>query len=121
MKPRYCISLQKKATYYRSSLQNTCSGKSPRIHRIHRQWSPILILNMDSVVFFFCEFYKTFQKLFLKNNFGCFLSKYHCKKYLSSPCGNFVEWSSLHRVLSELPKVMRKLCLSTKFPLQEIR
>ena len=26
-------------------------------------------------MFFFCEFYKTFQKLFLKNNFGRLLSK----------------------------------------------
>ena len=36
-------------------------------------------------------------------------------------CGNFVERRSFRIVLGELYKTMRKLCLSTKFPHQEIR
>ena len=36
-------------------------------------------------------------------------------------CGNFVESHSFHIVSGDSPETMRKLCLSTKFPHQEIR
>ena len=35
-------------------------------------------------------------------------------------CGNFVERHNFRIVLAYSPKVMRKLCISTKFPHQEI-
>ena len=43
------------------------------------------------------------------------------KFYLISWCRNFVERHSFRRVSSYLPKSLQKLCLSTKFPHQEIR
>ena len=49
----------------------------------------------------------------------------HYEKYrnfhLISWCGNFVERHSFRIVSAESPKTMGKLCLSTKFPHQEIR
>ena len=39
---------------------------------------------------------------------------------LNSWCKSFVERHIFHVVSAELPKTMRKLCLSTKFPYQEI-
>ena len=39
---------------------------------------------------------------------------------LISWCGNFVEKQSF-RMISDSPKIMSKLCLSTKFPHQDIR
>ena len=41
--------------------------------------------------------------------------------YLIFWCGNFVERQRFHIVLGDSPETMRKLCLSTKFPHQEIR
>ena len=41
--------------------------------------------------------------------------------YLISWCGSFVERHSFHIVSSNLPETMWKLCLSTKFPHQEIK
>ena len=40
--------------------------------------------------------------------------------HLISWCGNFVERHSFYIVLGESPETMRKLCLFTKFPHQEI-
>ena len=49
----------------------------------------------------------------------------HCEKYrnfhLISWCGDFVERHSFCIVSGDLPETMRKLCLSTTFPHQEIR
>ena len=44
-------------------------------------------------------------------------SKFH----LISCCGNFLERHSLRVVSGDLPGTMRKMCLSTKLPRQEIR
>ena len=43
------------------------------------------------------------------------------KFHLISWVGNFVEMHGFRRVLSDSPKTQRKQCISTKFPLQEIR
>ena len=43
------------------------------------------------------------------------------KFHLISWCGNFVKRHSFRRVLGDSPEIMRKLCLSTKFPHQKIR
>ena len=43
------------------------------------------------------------------------------KFHLISWCGNFVERRSFRRVSVDLPETLRKRCLSTKFPHQEIR
>ena len=40
--------------------------------------------------------------------------------HLISWCGNFMERHSFRIVLGHSPETMRKLCLSTKFPHQEI-
>ena len=45
------------------------------------------------------------------------ISQFH----LISWCGNFVERHSFHIVSDDSPETMRKLCLSTIFPHQEIR
>ena len=41
--------------------------------------------------------------------------------YLISLCGNFEETQCFRRVLTEYPKTLRKLCVSTKLSHQEIR
>ena len=41
--------------------------------------------------------------------------------HLISWCGNFVERHSFRKASGESPETLRKLCLSTKFPHQEIR
>ena len=50
---------------------------------------------------------------------------YHCAKTpwfrLISWCENFVERQSFCLALANLPETMRKQCLSTKFPHQQIR
>ena len=43
------------------------------------------------------------------------------KFHLILLCGNFVEGHSFRRVSSDCPETLRKLCLSKKFPYQEIR
>ena len=49
----------------------------------------------------------------------------HCVKYwnltLTSWCGNFLERHVFCIVSGDSPETMQKLCLSTKFPHQEIR
>ena len=47
----------------------------------------------------------------------CKIRQFH----LISWCGNFVERQSFRTNSGESPETMRKLCLSTKFPHQEIR
>ena len=53
-----------------------------------------------------------------------FYLRYTAKNTVISPnfwCRNFVERNSFRIVSGDSPETMRKLCLSTKFPHQEIR
>ena len=55
------------------------------------------------------------------DNFPGLKHKTEMVKVPISWCKNFVERHSFRIVFGELPKAMRKLCLSAKFPYQETR
>ena len=65
------------------------------------------------------------SKISLLQNLGLWTKKLALRKipyfHLISWCGNFMERHSFRIVSGDSPETMRKLCLSTKFPHQEIR
>ena len=78
-----------------------------------------------------CAVLKAFPKSAFAKNFSCIETKsilHHTLSlrkiwefHLISWCGNFVERHSFRRVLGDSLEALRKLCLLTKFPHQEIR